>query len=373
MCASCTVQPDRPAVNRFYLSALISTLDGPSGSDWCGQKIAMEHLARHIFLYTGAAVPAPLRPKLFDGAATLVTDLHDSLMGQSAADRAASKECNAPSALLVWAHRDTLMRAACRSNVAQALAETLAQDAECCSAHAKSLDECVFAPHADGIVGAPTAPHLAAPEGAPVLVTRGVRGSGLASTAFGYLAAPQATTKLLRAWARPQWWRTSQTTDVLLFIDMCPFDKSRMRDWGTVTTETRALPSLSSMRLFRAGASATGSHLAGVLSHMPGLRDARVAFGRQSSRRTACACTACRLRGVVGGRGHTRGVQSARAAGRADGRSAARRWRGGAYMSGSWRASGHAWLITLAMVCWDLTLCANLAGASMMASLMLMD
>jgi hypothetical protein len=58
------LQPDRPAVSKFWLAALESALRPDSGSDEAGRDIASVHLMRHMWHCTGYAVPVPLRAAL---------------------------------------------------------------------------------------------------------------------------------------------------------------------------------------------------------------------------------------------------------------------------------------------------------------------
>jgi hypothetical protein len=65
------MQPDRGRLCTFWLAALVGALGAPRGTTVYGAHHAVSHLLAFFFLFTGHAVPTPLRAPLLNKLAAL--------------------------------------------------------------------------------------------------------------------------------------------------------------------------------------------------------------------------------------------------------------------------------------------------------------
>ena len=61
---TCVVQPDRGAICFYWVAALTCAIDAVSRSDQPSRLVCARWLLAYIVMYTGAAIPERVRPRL---------------------------------------------------------------------------------------------------------------------------------------------------------------------------------------------------------------------------------------------------------------------------------------------------------------------
>jgi hypothetical protein len=222
-------QPDRPKVCHFWLLALLSSFNPRSGSNEEGLQVAMLHLARFVFYYTGHAVPACLRARL-----AFETEVHRVRL------ELLTLILTAPLALKVGPPEDRI-GIFCTEAANQVLRYVLQQDEKLLEASVSDmridvhdarredtlrwhLSEALHMGHSSAAEhrGAIRQPETSVRSVAKIVVATALRGVGLPSTAFGWRVASAECLRLLSAWMNKSWWRLTNFHNVLVTVDTAP-------------------------------------------------------------------------------------------------------------------------------------------------------
>ena len=210
----------------FWLLALLSAFDPRSGSNEEGLQVAMQHLTRFVFYYTGAAVPEPLRARLaFETEVhrvrlevlTLILSVPKALRYGPLEDRVGVFCTEAANRTLryVLQHDDVILAAS------GSIMRTDRHDAATLDrvrshlAAALHLGHSVHTEHR----GAVRQPEAGVRDVAKVSVAAALRGSGLPSTAFGWRLCPRACQRLLTLWADASWWHMANLHNIVVTVD----------------------------------------------------------------------------------------------------------------------------------------------------------
>ena len=221
-----SLQPDRPAVCAFWVLALLSCFSPRSGTNEEGLQVVCLHLARHVFLYTGHAVPAPLRHPLARTIeahrirleVTRVTLAAPLARRYGPVEDRISAECTqAAVRVLQWVlQTDAALADAVKADMraielSSALREQVRVQLACALLLGRNHDLQRY--------GFAHLRELRMAEVAKLVVATGVRGSGLVSTAFGWLVAPGHCQQLLARWTDPAWWQRSDSDDLIVALN----------------------------------------------------------------------------------------------------------------------------------------------------------
>jgi hypothetical protein len=215
------LQPDRPEVCRFWLHALLSTFQPPSGTNEEGLQIVCMHLARFLFFYTGHALPPHLRRKL-----TRDTEAHRMRL------EVAAVVCMAPSTPEHHLDGDRIS-VECTTAAVRTLRYVLQRDEKVLETSAgemrmdthttkraltlrAQLSRALLMGHRHNFEyrGGPTQPEMYVPEVAKLVIAMAVRGAGLVSTAFGWLMARDECQRLLAGWMDKSWWKLDNADNI---------------------------------------------------------------------------------------------------------------------------------------------------------------